>query len=62
MPWYVVKHLNLEGIVKDLPRVGVEIYTKFGGCWSGGSRVKEGHRYIIYVGNVGIYVPTVCFI
>jgi len=28
------------------PWVGVEICAKFGGDWSGGSGVKEGHRYI----------------
>jgi len=32
--------------VKGLPQVGVEVCTKFGGDWSGSSRVKEGHWYI----------------
>jgi len=30
--------------VKSLSRVGVEVCAKFGGDWSGGSRVNEGHR------------------
>jgi len=33
------------GCVKNLSWVGVEVCSKFGGDWSGGSRVKEGYRY-----------------
>jgi len=41
---------------KNHPWVGGEVCAKFGGDWSGGSCVKEGHRYI------GTQVQTVTFI
>jgi len=31
--------------VKNIPRVGVEVFAKFGGDWSGGSHVKKGDSY-----------------
>jgi len=33
-----------QDCVKSLPRVGAEVWTKFGGDWLGGSHVKEGNR------------------
>jgi len=42
--------------VKNLPRVGVQVCAKFGGDWSRGLLVKEGHieldkykRSLLYV-------------
>jgi len=42
-----LRELGCQGntSVKNVPQVGVEVCTKFGGDWSYGSRVKEGHRY-----------------
>jgi len=31
--------------VKNIPQVGLEVWTKFGGDWFGGLLVKEGHWY-----------------
>jgi len=45
--YFIVRGLSWRGhtCVKNLPRAGVEVCTKFGGDWCGGWRVKEGHRY-----------------
>jgi len=43
--------------VKNLPcQVGVEVCAKFGGDWSSGLRVKEGHRYRYAITNSLFYI------
>jgi len=37
--------LARSSCAKNLPRVGGEVYAKFGGDWSGSSGVKRVHRH-----------------
>jgi len=37
-----------QACVKNLPLVGVDICTKIGGDWSGGSSTKEVHGKLQY--------------
>jgi len=52
-----VRGLGWQGhtCIKNLSRVGVEICTKFGGDWSSGSRVKEGHKVGWYTGTNSLF-------
>jgi len=46
VPWGPGLGWRSHACAKNHPWVGGEVCAKFGGDWSGGSGVKEGHRYI----------------
>jgi len=62
---WVTQESGGQTCIKNLPWVVVEVFAKFGGDWSDGSHVKEGHRYkqnylsSMYIKvTVCTYIPT----